>query len=129
MPALLSILTFIAARLYGNCECEREHVCLENRSCFEYRMHVEGGSGLYRQCLCIQRAIKLHSRWGKCDRERFRLPPPSILINCTTVVAHTGLHINMEASVVVVCLLLCFLQDFPCFSSAESVSSSMCPSR
>lgn len=44
VPALLSILTFIAARLYGNCECERE--CLENRSCFEYRMHVEGGSGL-----------------------------------------------------------------------------------
>lgn len=40
MPALLSILTFIAARLYGNCECERERVCLENRSCFEYRMHT-----------------------------------------------------------------------------------------
>lgn len=28
VPALLSILTFIAARLYGNCECERERVCV-----------------------------------------------------------------------------------------------------
>lgn len=25
-------------------------VCLENRGCFEYLMHVEGCSGLYRQC-------------------------------------------------------------------------------
>lgn len=33
VPALLSILTFIAARLYGN--CERVRVCLEKRSCFE----------------------------------------------------------------------------------------------
>lgn len=99
--------------------CVYVSACLENRSCFEYRMHIEGGAGLYRQCLLIHRAIKIHSHWGRCDKQRFRPPPPPpVHIYCTSVVTHTGLHINTLK----LFLLFVFLPVIPCFYNTDSLS-------